>query len=78
MFNFLIQNIILIASIVFFFLLGRHYAIIKRERISNDVDDIFEDVKVYVNDKINPPRSRILSPSKKKAVDLKDLEDTSI
>ncbi len=69
-------------SIALGYVLGRHYAIISRDKLKdfdfNDSQDVYDDMKRYINDKQNPPTVRIISPSKKKAVELKDFEDTNL
>ncbi len=79
MFSIFIQNIILLASIVLAFYLGRRYSIIRRDKLAdNDITDIFQDVHTAIADRETPPTARIISPSQKKATELKELEDTTL
>lgn len=84
MFSIILGVIIYILSISISFYIGRHFAIIKRSKLldsdNSDASDIFEDIKAdLMRDKTaESPIARIISPSKKKAQELKDLEDMSI
>jgi hypothetical protein len=74
---FSIQLVLFAVSIVCAFLIGRHYGIIKRTKIAepstlkHDADDIVDDLKATM--KVTPP-PRVISPSKRAATKLDDLE----
>lgn len=70
--SFSLQLIIYILSIVGAFLIGRHYGIIKRTKLDkpHTSEDIVSDIKEATITR--PPR--IISPSKRAASDMKDLE----
>ena len=83
MFSIILGIIIYIVSICTAFYLGRHYAIIKRDKLLNEQEsDIFDEVKEFLHEKQNPhtarEQARIISPSKVKAESLKEFENTSI
>ena len=79
MFSIFIQNIILLASIVIAFIIGRHYAIIHRDKLPTEsISDMFSDIHGSMTDKAIPPTARIISPSKRKATELTDLEKNDL
>lgn len=70
---FSIQLIVCLLSIVAGFLVGRHYAIIRRKKlpVQTTDDDIVHDLKQSLG---ITPKPRIISPSKRAASSLTDLE----
>lgn len=68
-----LSNLLLIISSAFFFILGRHFSIIRK--IPHDF--ISEEIESIKNS-IRPPRSRIISPSKNQSQSLKEFENQDI
>ncbi len=77
--------IIYIVSIGIAYLIGRSYVVIKRSKMPQDATDIVSDVSLAsknsyekVKETLKPPRTRVISPSKRATNSLKDLENDGI